>query len=516
MAQECKDHNYIITQKGRFVCINCGHERTSTRKTKNLTKVFSAVFLLIIVSAGFYYVNTSPMALKFLNLLSEKTSYTTQQIKKEATTLANNSNSHSIQTINHASSQINPSKTTSNPQVTQSNISPVSTYNNGNAGKTTIPVVPTTQTSSTLAQLRNYALQLINNDRTANGLPPVVLSNNQAAQAQAEDMLNMQTLSHYMSDGEKPYMVYTKYGGLGDVAQNAADSKYDNPLACQSVLVICPALDPQTEIQKSEFSMMNNDLVCCNNGHRNNILDKYHTTVSIGIAYNKYSFFMTQNFENNYISFTKLPSENNGVVTFSGNLKTGSLLSIGLFYDPLPTKQTYEVHKNDGSYNLGAEIATIVPPTATGSYYQPSNETLEIAKTMSQLGNSVNTFFDLSPFVTQGGVYTMVAFLQDGTGTFPVTSYSITKTTPLTQIGFKSAEVNYACTQNQIGQYNTIQQQFDALEKQYNGLSKIAMSQQAYQQDLQMYSQLNSLQKRASKFQMLAVKIVQVRLSRNL
>lgn len=313
-------------------------------------------------------------------------------------------------------------------------------------------------------------------------------------------MLNMQTLSHYMSGGEKPYMVYTKYGGLGDVAQNAADSKYDDPSACQSILVICPALDPKTEIQKSEFSMMNNDMACCNDGHRNNILDKYHTAVSIGIAYNKYSFFMTQNFENNYISFTKLPSENNGIVNFAGNLKTDSLQSIGIFYDPLPTKQTYEVHKNDGSYNLGTEIATIVPPTSTGSYYQPSNETLEIASTMSQLGNYVNTSFDLSPFVTQGGVYTMVAFLQDGTEIFPVTSYSITKTTPMTQVGIKSPEVNYACTQNQIGQYNAIQQQFDALEKQYSGMSKIAMSQQAYQQDLQMYSQLDSLQKQLQNF----------------
>ncbi len=351
-----------------------------------------------------------------------------------------------------------------------------------------------------LAELRNYALQLINNDRAANGLPPVTLSDNQAAQAQAEDMLKTQTLSHYMSDGEKPYMVYTKYGGLGNVAQNAADSKYDNPLACQDTIVLCPALDPKTEIQKSESSMMNNDLVCCNNGHRDNILDRYHTDVSIGIAYTKYSFFMTQKFENNYMSFTKPPSENNGIVTFSGNIKTGSLLSIGIFYDPLPTKQTYEVHKNDGFYKLGNQLVTIVPPPVTGSYYQPSNETLEIANTMVQMGNYVDTSFDLSPFVSQGGVYTMVAFLQNGAEQIPFTSYSITKTTPMVQDGFKSPNVDYACTVNQISQYNTLQQEFNALEIQYNNLPKIAISQQSYQQDLQMYSQLDSLQKQMENF----------------
>ncbi|WP_101477121.1 CAP domain-containing protein [Candidatus Nitrosotalea bavarica] len=499
--EECKNHNYITTQKGRFVCIDCGHERISTRKTKSPAKIFSVLFICVIISAGFYYANTSQMAQKFLNLVSERASDTSQQIQKEATTLANNSNAPSnAETVNNATSQINSGKTIQKQQISQSSISPIkSIYHNGNTGQVPIPVISTTQ-STTLAELRNYALQLINNDRTSHGLLPVALSNNQAAQAQAEDMLNMQTLSHYMSDGEKPYMVYTKYGGFGNVAQNAADSKYDNTSLCQSVLVICPALDPKTEIQNSESSMMNNDLICCNNGHRDNILDKYHTAVSIGIAYTKYSFFMTQNFENNYLSFTKSPSENNGIVTFAGNLKTGSLLSIGIFYDPLPTKQTYEVHKNDGFYKLGNELGTIVQPPVTGSYYQPSNETLEIANRMVQMGNYVDTSFDLSPFVTQGGVYTMVAFLQDGAEQFPITSYSITKTTPMVQDGFKSPKVNYACTQNQIGQYDTLQQQFNALEKQYNGMPKIAISQQEYQQDLQMYSQLDSLQKQMQNF----------------
>ena len=499
--EECKNHHYITTQKGRFVCIDCGYERNSTRKTKNLAKIFSILIICVIISAGFYYANTSQIGQKFLNLVSEKASNTSQQIQKEATTLANSSTASSnTQTVNNTASQINPSDTIQKPQILQSNISPIRSNNNGNTEQVSIPILSTTQSPAMLAELRNYALQLINNDRAANGLPPVTLSDNQAAQAQAEDMLKTQTLSHYMSDGEKPYMVYTKYGGLGNVAQNAADSKYDNPLACQDTIVLCPALDPKTEIQKSESSMMNNDLVCCNNGHRDNILDRYHTDVSIGIAYTKYSFFMTQNFENNYMSFTKPPSENNGIVTFSGNIKTGSLLSIGIFYDPLPTKQTYEVHKNDGFYKLGNQLVTIVPPPVTGSYYQPSNETLEIANTMVQMGNYVDTSFDLSPFVSQGGVYTMVAFLQNGAEQIPFTSYSITKTTPMVQDGFKSPNVDYACTVNQISQYNTLQQEFNALEIQYNNLPKIAISQQSYQQDLQMYSQLDSLQKQMENF----------------
>jgi hypothetical protein len=60
-------------------------------------------------------------------------------------------------------------------------------------------------------QLQNYALQLINQDRVQAGLVPVQLSSNQAAQAQAKDVLNTRQISHWMTDGEKPYMTYTRY-----------------------------------------------------------------------------------------------------------------------------------------------------------------------------------------------------------------------------------------------------------------------------------------------------------------
>jgi hypothetical protein len=39
--------------------------------------------------------------------------------------------------------------------------------------------------------------------------------------------------------------------------------------------------------------------------HRNNILHKHHTHVSIGLAYDKYSFVFVQNFENNYVEFDR-------------------------------------------------------------------------------------------------------------------------------------------------------------------------------------------------------------------
>jgi hypothetical protein len=52
-------------------------------------------------------------------------------------------------------------------------------------------------------------------------------------------------------------------------------------------------------IAVSEWAMMNNDLQCCNNGHRNNILDPRANRVSIGIAYDSSShiIYFVEDFE---------------------------------------------------------------------------------------------------------------------------------------------------------------------------------------------------------------------------
>jgi len=356
-------------------------------------------------------------------------------------------------------------------------------------------------------ELRDYALQLINEDRAWKGLSLVKLSNNQAAQTHAEDMLKASTLSHYMTDGEKPYMVYTRFAELGDVGQKAAAGVlYTDVQGCINQTYICDPIDVKEEIKRSEYGMMYNDS-SHNWGHRDNILDKHHTDVSIGIAFDRYSYYMTQNFEGNYIDYTSPMSEKIGIVTFAGNLKSGSLSSIEIYYDPPPTTYTYQQHKDDDFYKMGDQIATVQPPPESGKYYLPSNSTVEVADLWVQQGNYVNIAFDISPFVTQPGVYTIVAFLDDNGEPFPVTAYSITKPGPMVQEGFKSSKVYYACTQNQLDQFDQLQQQsdilkgrldplnqqYDRLLTEYNSRPQTASSEQEYQEGLQMYNQLESM-----------------------
>ena len=67
----------------------------------------------------------------------------------------------------------------------------------------------------TLSDLKEFALQKINEDRAKFDLQQVKLSQNNAAQVHAEDILKTEQISHWMTSGEKPYMTYTKYNGLG-------------------------------------------------------------------------------------------------------------------------------------------------------------------------------------------------------------------------------------------------------------------------------------------------------------
>jgi len=494
MASKCKYHKYVFVVKGRFVCTECGHERKSLRQEKKVIKTIGILTVCALVLFVAY--QNLPWITNNVNMISKET-------KKEIPNIANTTVLQTQKLVNvtnpGSSSVVIPVPKAEVQQVpqtlSQQNPENIQTNNNTEQSQAT----SSTDNTYSHAELVAYALQLINSDRQNAGLPPVELSDNQAAQVHAEDMLKVRTLSHYMTDGEKPYMVYTKYGGLGYVAQNAAFQGYQDISQCNNLDTICNAIDPKQAIQQAEYDMMNNDQAS-NWGHRDNILDKDHTNVSIGIAYDQYSFYMTQNFENNYIDYTSPITENNGIVSFSGNLKSGSIQGIGVYYDNLPTPQIYQEHKGDGFYELGDKLATVEQPPQADEYYPPGNETFEVADKWLQQGNYASISFDLSPLVTMPGVYTVVVYLQDSDGQFPVTSYSITKSSPMVPEGSKSDKIYYACTSTQITQYNQLQQQYDTLKAQYDSRPKTATSDQEYQQDTQMYNQLNSLQNQLENF----------------
>ncbi|HEY3094372.1 MAG TPA: hypothetical protein VGJ42_01305, partial [Nitrososphaera sp.] len=117
----------------------------------------------------------------------------------------------------------------------------------GNPPITILPLQSQEPKTVPREELVQHALDLINKDRADSGLLPVELSSNQAAQAHAEDVFETKRISHWMTNGEKPYMTYTRYGGEGSVQQNVAIAGFDADQyqRCQTnTLLDCEKIEP--------------------------------------------------------------------------------------------------------------------------------------------------------------------------------------------------------------------------------------------------------------------------------
>jgi len=275
-------------------------------------------------------------------------------------------------------------------------------------------------------ELVQYVLDRVNKDRTDMGLLPVKLSSNEAAQMQAEDVFRTKQISHWTTNGEKPYMTYTQYDGEGSVQQNVAIAGFSPEQYEQcvtNILVECEKIEPLSTIEQLQNEMMYNDKECCNDGHRNNILDPHHTHMSIGIVYDQYYLAFVQNFENNYGLKVDVK---NSEIEVSGTLLEGQLDHIAIYYDEMPSREVYEQNKDLLSYSAGELVAMVVKPLPPAYYYEsPQGYNLIEANRWDVQGDSVNVTFDLADAVDKDGAYTLFAQVKDGNEMFDVTSYSV-------------------------------------------------------------------------------------------
>lgn len=179
------------------------------------------------------------------------------------------------------------------------------------------------------AKLANYTLDLINSDRRNFGLEPVSLSMVPSGQQHADSMLYFGYFSHWDTQGFKPYMRYTLLGGRGSVSENVAYEYWSKPHYTSLAEV-------EQGIKELESMMVYNDSICCNNGHRYNILNPLHNKVSIGIAYNSTHLYLVEDFENYYVN-ASIKLEDN-LVTLYGNIVNPiqRFTSLIVYYDAKP------------------------------------------------------------------------------------------------------------------------------------------------------------------------------------
>lgn len=156
-----------------------------------------------------------------------------------------------------------------------------------------------------LAEARRYLLRLVNRDREAEGLEPVVAdaAGEKAGQEHAIDMATHGYTAHWGTDGTVPELRYTTAGGVGMVEENAAcladgkDRKLDagGPFSAD-------------ELERVEAAFMGEKPP--SDGHRRNILTAWHNRVGFGIAKpaGVPLLCMAQEFVDQYGEYAALPA----------------------------------------------------------------------------------------------------------------------------------------------------------------------------------------------------------------
>ena len=222
----------------------------------------------------------------------------------------------------------------------------------------------------TRQELYQYALDIVNQDRRAHGLNPVSLSNVSSAQNRADDMLNAEYFSHWNTDGVKPYVVYTKLGGRGNVDENISVTVSYCPVSS----CMPNSFDLVKQINDSEYNMMYKDAGSFW-GHRDNILNPYHTDVNFGIAYSNERFYFVEHFESNLVKWQTIHLEG-GKLHLVGQMPQGySLDQIEVFSDPAPRSLSGNELDGMPPYNVGyydqGEFAGIMLPLPASDTHYP-------------------------------------------------------------------------------------------------------------------------------------------------
>lgn len=208
------------------------------------------------------------------------------------------------------------------------------------ASPAVIPTAPATLEPAPFdsAALQAELLDLVNFDRTAAGLQPVIWDATAAAagQGHAQEMVDVGYFSHWNIDGYGPDYRYTAAGGLHVVHENIfAYSKIDGEGKA------APVDDWQAVAQQAEASLMASE------GHRANILAPEHTHAGIGIAYQPGSgeVRIVQEFVNQYADIQSPPlrAASGDRFVLRGSLHPDVSNPVAnLAYEPFPEPATIE------------------------------------------------------------------------------------------------------------------------------------------------------------------------------
>jgi hypothetical protein len=262
---------------------------------------------------------------------------------------------------------------------------------------------------------RQKLLKQVNEDRSRIGLNQLKLDELacQVADEHARDMVQREFLSHWGSDGRKPYHRYSFAGGTEAVQENVSSA--------QSIQSVTAA-----GVAKNLYDMHQSMIEEAppNDGHRKTILDPHLTHVGFGIGVSGHNLRLDELYLARYVAVDSVPRQAKAKSTVTLRGKTlnplHKITGVDLFFETPPAPPAIDWLREPRSYSLPKVSETLLPRLPDPYFYPDgSNGSIE------QKGSDrFQTRIGLSK---RPGINTIVVWLKTGpNGTaFPATGICI-------------------------------------------------------------------------------------------
>ena len=234
---------------------------------------------------------------------------------------------------------------------------------------------------------KRHMLDLINEARGRAGVPPVAMGTNNVAQAQGDQLLEDCVMSHWGTDGLKPYMRYSLAGGYQVNGENVFSR---NECGLADTLLGWNA-EPTEMVADTVEGWLESP------GHRETMLSPDYQKVNIGLAWDRNTFKAIQHFEGDYVEMNKFPVIEDGILELEGSLGrdytfdgTVPLMAV-IVYDPRPRKLTAGQLARTYCYGHGEFIAALIPPSRL------LEDEFEFTFSMEEPSASTRTMWDRAP-----------------------------------------------------------------------------------------------------------------------
>lgn len=278
----------------------------------------------------------------------------------------------------------------------------------------------------TRVTLRHDILRLINHDRVAHGLKPVVLDPEISALGDlyCERQIRNRTTGHFTTDGQPPYMRFSFAGVNDGLSENAAAWSANYKFSDRALHEMA---------RRSQSAMMAE--LPPRDGHRRTILDPHATHVGIGVAWEGGEFRLVQEFVRRYVTWTRpLPraaAAGEPLVTSGMPAPGYRVEAISVHHEPIPVATPAHLANAMDSYSLPKKRREYLPrlksflkPRADGTFQFVREEYTDGRRGDFTVRKDGSFSFNV-PLNDGEGIYTVVVWVSNDENETPIAASNV-------------------------------------------------------------------------------------------